>query len=299
MSHFTVLVTGDDYKAALAPFHEFECTGIDDEFVQEIEDTEEMRADYETNGDPELDKSFAHFINRWTNRPILTKPRSADQEEGRYGYVLVEDGVVRSFNRTNPNGKWDWYEVGGRWRGSLLLKKGAEGVIGEPSSAALGGDFTGRVDQARIKDIDLREMLREERERASEEYNAAAEVIAGRDWRAWGDFLKEVDAGTMTLDEAREAHNAQPVARDFASSDRWFLSGWSNRFHGVSRGDFVAQAKSFTPFAILHEGKWHERGSMGWWAMVSDENPRWSDVAEEIINSLDPETVVTVVDCHI
>ena len=27
----------------------------------------------------------------------------------------------------NPNSKWDWYEVGGRWRGLLLLKPGIKG----------------------------------------------------------------------------------------------------------------------------------------------------------------------------
>ena len=31
MSHYTVLVIGDDPEKQLAPFHEFGCTGIDDE----------------------------------------------------------------------------------------------------------------------------------------------------------------------------------------------------------------------------------------------------------------------------
>ena len=37
MSHFTVMVVGDDVDYQLAPFHEFECTGVDDEFVQNID----------------------------------------------------------------------------------------------------------------------------------------------------------------------------------------------------------------------------------------------------------------------
>jgi hypothetical protein len=45
MSHFTVLVVGDvDYN--LAPFHEFECTGLNDEFVVDVHQLDERREQY-------------------------------------------------------------------------------------------------------------------------------------------------------------------------------------------------------------------------------------------------------------
>jgi len=47
MSHFTVLVIGDDPERQLAPFHEFECTGTDDQYVQDIDITKEARKKYE------------------------------------------------------------------------------------------------------------------------------------------------------------------------------------------------------------------------------------------------------------
>jgi hypothetical protein len=47
MSHFTVLVIGDDYEKQLAPFHEFECTGQDDEYVQDVEEIDEYIKDYD------------------------------------------------------------------------------------------------------------------------------------------------------------------------------------------------------------------------------------------------------------
>ena len=37
MSHFTVLVIGENIDQQLAPFHEFECTGTNDEFVKDKE----------------------------------------------------------------------------------------------------------------------------------------------------------------------------------------------------------------------------------------------------------------------
>ena len=34
MSHYSVLVIGENVEEQLAPFHEFECTGDDNEYVQ-------------------------------------------------------------------------------------------------------------------------------------------------------------------------------------------------------------------------------------------------------------------------
>ena len=47
MSHFTVLVIGDKVEEQLAPYHEFECTGYNDEYVQDIDITEEAKKEYE------------------------------------------------------------------------------------------------------------------------------------------------------------------------------------------------------------------------------------------------------------
>jgi len=52
MSHFSVLVftkgkpTHEELSAILAPWHEFECTGHDNEYVQDIDETKEKLADF-------------------------------------------------------------------------------------------------------------------------------------------------------------------------------------------------------------------------------------------------------------
>lgn len=48
MSHFTVLVIGANHEAQLAPFHEFECTGEDDQYIQNVDETPELLEDYNT-----------------------------------------------------------------------------------------------------------------------------------------------------------------------------------------------------------------------------------------------------------
>lgn len=51
MSHFTVAVIGDNPEDQLAPFHDFECTGLNDQYVKDIDITEEAREvyDYDTS----------------------------------------------------------------------------------------------------------------------------------------------------------------------------------------------------------------------------------------------------------
>ena len=43
MSHFSVLVIGPNVDKQLAPYHEFECTGVNDEFIQEVDLTSDFR----------------------------------------------------------------------------------------------------------------------------------------------------------------------------------------------------------------------------------------------------------------
>lgn len=49
MSHFAVLVVGDDVDGQLAPYHEYECTGHNDEYVVDQDVTEDRRAEYATD----------------------------------------------------------------------------------------------------------------------------------------------------------------------------------------------------------------------------------------------------------
>lgn len=49
MSHFAVMVIGPNVEQQLAPFHEFECTGTVDQYVQTIDKLEELRAEYESS----------------------------------------------------------------------------------------------------------------------------------------------------------------------------------------------------------------------------------------------------------
>ena len=47
MSHFAILVIGEDVEKQLQPYHEYECTGTKDEYVIWVDEHEEYLAEYE------------------------------------------------------------------------------------------------------------------------------------------------------------------------------------------------------------------------------------------------------------
>lgn len=59
MSHFTVLVVGEDVASQLAPYHEFESTGIDDEYVKDVDVTADVRTRIDDGAT--LDEALAYW----------------------------------------------------------------------------------------------------------------------------------------------------------------------------------------------------------------------------------------------
>ncbi|ELP2194011.1 hypothetical protein VZ50_003714 [Salmonella enterica subsp. enterica serovar Champaign] len=121
MSHFTVLVIGNNPEQSLAPYHEFECTCTDDQYVQEIDITSEILADIKERGSVE-----EVVIYNFGDDSIVSDESELDLEgQHTFGYAIVRDGeLIKAVRRTNPNAKWDWYQLGGRWDGFFLHKSG-------------------------------------------------------------------------------------------------------------------------------------------------------------------------------
>ena len=65
MSHFLVLVVGEEPEEELAPFHEFECTGFNDEYVQDIDITEEVLEEYESSEITKLQATDGKLYGRY------------------------------------------------------------------------------------------------------------------------------------------------------------------------------------------------------------------------------------------
>jgi len=151
-----------------------------------------------------------------------------DKETGRYGYWR------------NPNAKWDWYVLGGRWNNSFILKDGS---------------FS---DQAKKGDIDFEEM---------EKVN---EKKLNKNWK-----------------EAKKEKNKV----------------MQKMIYGIEEGDtlesYVESQKKFSTFALLKEGQWYEKASMGWWGLTTNTNEDWYSEFDKLLKELPENTLLSVYDCHI
>lgn len=158
MSHSTVLIVGEDPEKQLKPFDENlelpryvkytkqqliekERSSIEvyknTRYAEYLRDKEKYIA--ECRNEEHVNYIQNDFPKRlkWTDDELYNEAISNFDAES-----ITPDGGV--YSTSNPNAKWDWYSLGGRWEGLLLLKDGS------------------RVDQAKKKDIDIDKMRKRE-----------------------------------------------------------------------------------------------------------------------------------------
>lgn len=81
-----------------------------------------------------LNSQSMEFYQKIVDQGPTISKEDAWEEVLSWGYELDEDENLLS--TYNPNSKWDWYCVGGRWSGFLVLKERAEdGGIREVNEA--------------------------------------------------------------------------------------------------------------------------------------------------------------------
>jgi len=150
MSHFSVLVVTENpeqVEAALQPYHEYECTGTEDQYVRFVEeDTSDLQKEHREHLEKYPDSTkedFGQFVQEW---------HGYEMKGGKWG------------RHTNPDAKWDWWKVGGRWSGFLKPKSDSVGVKGE--TGLMGSEFDPKgVDQCIKSGIDFDFRMKESAEK--------------------------------------------------------------------------------------------------------------------------------------
>jgi hypothetical protein len=341
VSHFTVLVIGDDHEEQLAPYHEYECTGFDDEYVVDQDETAKYEQEYEEGTETMLrlvdgtlvepyqdcfkeekehifepnvwnypegsEKVEVPFTERYENfHAFMTKYQEWDEGDHEYAYIIRDSNKkygYRCVRRTNPNAKWDWYQVGGRWTGFYKLKEGSNGELGDPGLMTEKAE-EGKADILTKGDIDIEGMLNEAAEAAHKEYDKFEEVTKNLMIPPTWEYIRE----TM-FDNIEEA-------REYVKNDAWFQALREARIEpfmqcthdyfcveegGRERFVYRARQNALTPFAFVKDKVWVEKGEMGYWGMTSNEKEQydWNDEFMEMFEELPDDTQLTLVDCHI
>lgn len=368
MSHFTVLVIGQDPERQLAPFHEFECTGTVDQYVVNVDLLDEAREMYESRtsdmvkvpagtvlaegieavshpehgtlvskwancfwsqepanllSQPVLTlpegyseirvpskeiETFEQFIQGYYERPLLATGHEPDiHGEHKWGWYRLNDAneVCELVRRTNPNKKWDWYVLGGRWTGFFKMKPGVSGIQGLPGLMTTPAEH-GTADSAFKSDIDFDSMRREAEAEAATKYDEVRAIIEPHlpftPWHEVRDkYIGDAPELEGGIQAAREAYHSQPAKQALNQSDDFHWHDVEDYL--IDRATYIHRAgiQSSMTFAVLKDGEWYERGQMGWFGMVADEKDEgvWVEEFGKLIESLPDDTLLSVYDCHI
>lgn len=319
MSHYTVLVPASndaDLRKKLQPFHEYECTGIEDQYVVWVDKHDEVVSAYEES---DQDDDIEAFAERY------------------FGYDL-DDETQRFGRYTNPNAKWDWWVIGGRWSGTLKLIDnrqalnafagvGEGGAFNDPTSDPI------RADIAENQHIDWHAMRTEAAKRRF-------------DWRL--EWQKICDKHPHFYVSDRLRNRFANAAKDNAPQlsiyqyvcELWIREYYENDYRGEQRRDIFPSAEAYRLFKFreqfakphywwswddlrelqmspsvlfeLHydkpityafidlDGNWNAKGEMGWFGVSSNESPdQYESRFWAFVESLEPNQRLYVVDCHI
>jgi len=309
MSHFAVLVVGDDIEEKLAPYQENNMGTCAEEYLEFVSVEDDYRKEYEEDS-IEMWKNGDDLEYTWPERfkvgDILNKETMPDADIEAMGWEkvfiahkdrydtfeeFIEDwaGYDERNEETgefgyyeNPNAKWDWYQIGGRYAGRFKLK---ENIKPETSP-----NFSWGWDSKSMKKV--------------LEENKVDQALKGEiDWDVihnnWADYDKALRFWEMKVE------GDEPETEEEKEQLKWDL--YKPEFYTKRYGNKHTYAQcisNFTMWAIVTEdGKWIEKGEMGWFGMSGeshDEAIQWElNFFDEFIKPLDDDILLTIVDCHI
>ena len=344
MSHFTVLLTNanseEDIEAQLLPFCE-NTEHLPESYIEFVDETDQYKNTYENSGVTTFTSPNGQVFNEWESLEKKSgqympsvffsnsgkKPKEwMEQEEGwskkffsyKAQYPTFEEYCEKKLEMTptkegrygyfsNPNAKWDWYVLGGRWRGFFKLFPGY--VTGELGSSGVFDNTApfDCVDWVEKQYIDFETMMESSKLEASQRYENFQRLIKVYGVpKTWEEIKQE---SSELEEEIRKNFWAQPIILEMQKEK--LLQLFSSPEDVLEYGDGsdkVAQEYIEThrlsvviPFALIHQGKWHQRGEMGWFGTSKSEMTRaqWIRHAWSIIESLPPQSKLALMDCHI
>lgn len=337
MSHFTVLVKvskerldnhGGNIESAvqemLEPYWEYGGdTNYPRKYLAFHDRTDEVMKDAENiiEADSHMGKEHPESVGKtllehYGNLDLFAKEyHGYKKEDNKYGYWQ------------NPNAKWDWYSIGGRWSGLLPVKAGA-GRMGEKSwTNREQPDREGYADIVQVKDLDF-DKMQEETVKEAEEF-----------WQRYQHWLeikdkphKELEGDDRFLDFNMHetlyrmgirkcVKPREPVldenGKQVMEPDPFPLKGEEGRLRPkftepvfedepFTKEELLTKYRwhfEFGTYGVLDDKGWKAKGEMGWWGCSSDDvedRQQWGQsFFQNFIANEDPETTLVVVDCHI
>jgi hypothetical protein len=300
MSHSTVLVIGEDPELMLEPYNEDIQVEAYRSYEKAATPQEFWYFDKAVNVDGlALEVSKLPSEVTWPELIEFLNTKWGDEEPYRYDFELDRMYQMSTYN---PQSKWDWYTLGGRWTGFFKLLDQGAGAIGHPGIGTSPAK-PGWVDQARKYAIDWEGMRAEAEAEAVSRHAQVRAALSGLP-----PITKFSTVRAMfpdNLDAARKFYHEQPGMQALRTNKLDTFMGEPVEVYHLDAEDplgaYVAEKRrnAVLTFAILNKDGWHERGDMGWWGIVTDEKDDWPETATRLMDEADEGALFSVYDVHI
>lgn len=307
MSHFTVAVITDDIRKVeelLEPYQENNMENVDRKYLEFYSITKQEKEKWKKestirimmpNGNllKKYDEKFA--IKKRENKMVTTTyeiPNNCKEVKIPYKVLFktFEDYMNYMNNEKdeemndygyweNPNARWDWFCIGGRFENYLLTKKDNVDVIenDEEKDHVIKKIPEGYkwVNAAKIKDIDFEKM-----QEISNDYKKAI-----RFWEMY------IDGKEPETEEEKEQIKWTYYTK------KYYIEKYKNK-------ECYAEIEgTFSTWALLDDTGWYEQGKMGLFAMndsTAKSELEFVKKFQETINKPENQNkYLVIVDCHI
>lgn len=245
----------------------------------------------------ELFETFDDFVAKWHES-------ARDEEKGRFGYWH------------NPNAKWDYFVVGGRYTGQIFVKDGHPITLRKPESYESDYKHPGpcRSDIARLEDIDMDRVAEETRKRAADFYaewsRYCNEPASRRDDPFDGPRSRALSLGLLRVEETVVEAGPGEIVDSWANANMSAddkRRGWSDVLRVIDEPTFRREFEAcFCPlitYAVLDDDGWHAPGRVGWFGSSSAEGAEKAEhnrtFVDRYIKTTGPDDLLVIVDCHI
>lgn len=274
----SVLVIGENPEEQLQKYHNFRCTGIDDQYITEVDVTKEALERVKGCG---FNSTLTSY-HLYSTDMIIEDEKDIDiKHKHKYGYAVAKNRkLIKLVVRTNLNSKWKYYNPSNEF----LLKNGTNTF------------------QALKKDIDFETVINNTCLEAEKEYDKFQYFLSFHNLefpKTW----QECKANFLTFKETDKFYYKQRAVEEFKKyvhtfSDLIQVSNLFNAdpFHyfGKSKEDFIKHLKyqNVLTNAILKDFEWFSSSYSTTWEGF--ENKKWIDKFWELVNTVPDDTLFSL-----
>lgn len=316
-------------RAMLLPYQENNNGDCPREFMEFNDVTEEYKKEWAEKTVECVKLSNGELVFKWDNR--FKKAKDPDNKDffAEKEFVLPEGAVVvevplneyyndfeefvRKWHGTrfneekqaygyweNPNAKWDWYQVGGRWTGllpvirsSVTKRNGSPGLMTEPNTEENYADIVivGELDKQRMA-MDAEESIHKFWDRYQRLKSIEDGIIEKGEEDSWLEY--EINDTLHGLGLRKCIRPRGDGIEPLFENERFTLEDLKTKYSWYWE---------FHTYAVVDDDGWHEKGQMGWWGISSetvDEAENWDkSFVHRFLANEEDDTTLVVVDCHI